>query len=93
MENGRGVRSELIPGEIGAAARSGLVHGPTGVVAIVMAFLVVTVAAGLLLVARQRRQLRASAEGFVGAFVEFRASELGRWLDERRANAAVAGRD
>jgi PAS domain S-box-containing protein len=82
-----------MPGDIGGTARSGLVQARTGIVAIVAAFFVVTVAAGLLLVARQRRQLQAGAEGFVGAFVEFRTREFGRWLAERRANAAVESRD
>ena len=93
MENGRGQNSELIPGEIGRGAGRGLVQGRTGLVTIVVAFFVVTVAAGLLLVARQRRQLRAGAESFVGAFVEFRSSEFARWLAERRANAVLAGHD
>jgi PAS domain S-box-containing protein len=86
-----------IPDGIGATSRSAaavrLLRGRTGLVAIVAAFLCVTVAAGALLVARQRRQLSANAVSYVGGFVEFRSAELQRWLAERRANAYVAGQD
>jgi PAS domain S-box-containing protein len=86
-----------IPGEIGATSRSpvavNLLQGRSGLVAVVAAFLCVTLAAGGLLAMRQRRHLRAGAVNYVGAFVEFRAGELERWLAERRANAFVAGQD
>jgi PAS domain S-box-containing protein len=96
LDHGSGTGSN-IRGEIGATSRSpaalGLLRGRTGLVAIVAAFLGVTVAAGALLAARQRRQMSAGAFGFVGAFVEFRSGELERWLAERRANAFIAGQD
>jgi PAS domain S-box-containing protein len=97
LENGRGGWGDLFAGDIGATSRSraaaGLLRRGAGVVAIVTAFLCVTIAAGAILVARQQRQLRASALGYVGAFVEFRSGEIDRWLAERRGDAAVAGRD
>jgi PAS domain S-box-containing protein len=92
LENGRGV-----PSEIGATSRSraaaALLEGDTGVVAIVAAFLVVTIAVGAALVARTQRQLRRDAGGFIGAVATFRARELERWLSERRGDARVASRD
>jgi PAS domain S-box-containing protein len=97
LENGRGVPGELSPGEIGAASRSRaaaeLLRRDTGVVAVVAAFLVVTLAVGTILVARQQRQQRSDALGYIGAVATFRAHELDRWLAERRGDAQVASRD
>jgi PAS domain S-box-containing protein len=97
LQKGRGVWSDLIPGEIGATARSGatarLLQRGTGLVAIVASFLGVTLAAGVVLVSRQRRQLRENALAYVDAVAEFRATELDRWLAERRGDALVASRD
>lgn len=97
MENGRAARGDLVPGEIGATSRtraaSGLLRRGAGVVAIVVAFLCVTIVAGAILVTRQRRQLRADALAYVNSVVVFRSRELDRWLDERRGDARVTSRD
>jgi PAS domain S-box-containing protein len=97
LANGRGGASDLIPGEIGATARSraaaGLLQRGAGLVAIVAGFVAVAIVAGALIVTRQERQLRAKALGYVGAVAEFRSSELERWLAERRGDAQVMARD
>ena len=97
MENGRDARGDLIPGEIGATSRTraaaGLLRQGAGIVAIVAAFLCVTIVAGAILVTRQQRQLRLDALAYVNSVVGCRTRELDRWLAERRGDARVASRD
>jgi PAS domain S-box-containing protein len=97
LENGRGVRGELILGELGASSRArasrGMLGHGAGVIAIVAAFLCVAIATGALLVKRQERQQRAAAQDYVDSVVAFRVRELERWLAERNGDARVASRD
>src|SRR5690349_10875165 len=65
----------------------------TGVVAIVLGFVVVAAGAGSLLTAREAQRLEQNARAYVGSLVDSRAAELNRWLFERYGDADVASRD
>src|SRR5947207_4803341 len=76
------------------ATRPGAAPGRgAGVAAIVVGFLLVTVVAGDLFVRRQQRLFRGDALAFSAAVCDFRASQISRWLAERRGDAQVASRD
>jgi PAS domain S-box-containing protein len=72
---------------------SRLLVGGGGLAAIFAGFFVVAVVAGGLLVSRQKARLKNRGLGFVTSVVDFRATQLQRWLFERRGDALVAGRD
>jgi PAS domain S-box-containing protein len=70
-----------------------LLRRGAGVLAVIAGVVVVTLAAGSLLMYRQRDAVIQEAVGFVDAVADFRTSQIERWLAERRGDALVASRD
>jgi PAS domain S-box-containing protein len=61
--------------------------------AVIAGFAIVTLVVGAIVVRRQQRLLRQSSGHFIEAVVDFRTSQLSRWLAERRGDAQVVARD